>query len=135
MLSKLVISLVAVTTTFASPLLHYWEHRVDVTTQPTASCCECHDAEPNETPDAPAESSDDRQTCDCSYRVAVPQSHQCNIAELLTHALPGEYMVATANAFAGNCEFSMRWCSEAPVHFLPAVDGGDLCARLGRHLL
>jgi hypothetical protein len=135
MLSKLFISLLAATMTFASPLLHYWEHRVDVTAQAVTSGCDCHDAVQSETPDAPEQPSDDRQTCDCSYRVAVPQSHPCDIAELAVQALPGDYLLAANSALDSNSKFSPRWCSESPVHFLPAADGGDLCARLGRHLL
>jgi hypothetical protein len=135
MLFRLVISLLAATMTFTSPLLHYWEHRVDVNAQTVARGCDCHEAAHNETPIVPEQPNDDRQTCDCSYRVAIPQSHQCNLAVLLAHALPGEYMVAAPNVLDFNREFSLRWCSEAPVHFLLAADGGDVCARLGRHLL
>ena len=136
MLPQLTISLLAVTMTATSPLLHYWEHAVEASAQADSDCCDgCHAAAPSITPDVPEQSKDDDQTCDCKYRVAVPQGLFCDIGELTAKQLPGNHMLVSFDAPGGRGECSLGPCCNTPVHFSPAADGGDLCARLGRHLI
>jgi hypothetical protein len=134
MLSHVSISTLAIAMMVTSPLLHYWEHG-DVAAAHSGGCCDDSHAAPCDTPVGTEQPSDDDQQCDCKYRVAVPPSHLCDIAELAAKHLAGDHATVALEAVQASGEQFSPTDYATPVHFSPTTDSGELCARLGRHLL
>jgi hypothetical protein len=135
MVSQVANSLLAIATMVTSPLLHYWEHGAEVAAHADGGCGDRSHAAPSQPPVDSKCPGDDHRKCDCKYRVAVPQTQPCDIAELAARHFIGDHVATALDALRGGSDHLSAPSYATPVHFLPAADGGDLCARISRHRL